>query len=222
MPHRQELQESQPLLVWVCIMKPLSNISSSVLWCSASFVTALGLFTAQFKWLPARASGHVKFHTRQRPLAHGRTKRPSGCFPSSLHNDLGSSNAGTFADANVRLIRSLTALCRISQPADLRHARPWVPELSTDWPLTEVCGVHIMAPRRRDMAMRSGVSSSRVPTDEQGIACKKPLLSKRRTSADLDHVRTWRNCAVETALFKLVMIWFNRQPSCVTAAYSST
>ena len=28
-------------------------------------------------------------------------------------------------------------------------------------------------PRRRDIAIRSEVSSSRVPTDEQGMACRK-------------------------------------------------
>ena len=58
-------------------------------------------------------SGHVKSQTRQRPFAHGSTVRPSGRFPSSLDNDLGSNRVGMSADAKVRLIRSLTALCRI-------------------------------------------------------------------------------------------------------------
>ena len=77
------------------------------------------------------------------------------------------------ADASARLIRSLTALFRMWRPADLRQARPWIPMQSTSAPQTHMCGAHMVAPRSSETAIRREVSSSRVPTAEQGIACRK-------------------------------------------------
>jgi len=42
--------------------------------------------------------------------------RPSGLLPSLRLSDVGSSMAGVFADANARLMRSLTALCLKRRP----------------------------------------------------------------------------------------------------------
>src|SRR5208282_310003 len=140
---------------------------------SASLATTPEPRTAWFKWLAASVSGQVKSQTRQRPWAQGRTVRPSGRFPSSRHSEVGSSIAGIFADVRARLMRSLTALWRTWRPADFRQSRPFVPELSTRWPQMHVWGAQMAAPRRSETAIRSDVSSSLVPTDEHGTACKK-------------------------------------------------
>ena len=49
---------------------------------------------------------------------------PSGRLPSDLNNDVGSSLDGISAVARDLLIRSLSALCRIMRPADLRQLSP--------------------------------------------------------------------------------------------------
>ena len=96
---------------------------------SASLATQLTPTTARFRWLAASVSGQVKSQTMQRPLAQGRTVRPSGRLPSFRDKEFGSRIVGILAVANARLMRSLTALCRISRPADLRQESPCVPLL---------------------------------------------------------------------------------------------
>jgi len=82
---------------------------------SASQATVPGPNTARFKWLIAKVSGQVKSQTRQRPDAHGAMVNPSGLLLSLLSSVLlrtipvGSNLDGISADANERLMRSLTA-----------------------------------------------------------------------------------------------------------------
>ena len=83
---------------------------------------ALGPTTALLRWLKASVSEQVKSYTRERPRAHGTIVRPSGLLPSLRLSDAGSNMAGVSADANARLMRSLTALCLKRRPADLRQA----------------------------------------------------------------------------------------------------
>lgn len=58
--------------------------------------SAWTICTARFIWLPARVSRHVKSHTRQR--RSWRSIETNWTLSSSMRNDLGSSNAETYAD----------------------------------------------------------------------------------------------------------------------------
>jgi len=156
---------------------------------TSSLATAPGLSNAHFRWLAAKVSGQVMSQTRQRPLAHGRTVWPSGRFPSSLHNEAVSNNAGTFADTNALLIKSLMALCRMWRPADLWQGSPCV-DLSTRAPQTHVWGTHVLAPIRRATARRGDVSSRRVPT---AYHCNCILFCFIQIFRDSDH-HSQRQC----------------------------
>ena len=152
---------------------------------SASQATVPGPNTARFKWLTAEVSGQVKSQTRQRPDAHGAMVNPSGLLLSVLSSVLlrtipvGSNLDGISANANERLMRSLTAEWRKCRPAGFRQDKPWTPNSSVSSPHMHSCGAHTGAPRRRAIAILSDESSSLFPTEEQGRGCQK--VSRRRS-----------------------------------------
>ena len=148
-------------------------------WDSASQATVPGPETARFKWLTAKVSGHVKNQTRQRPDAHGAMINPSGLLLSVLSPVLlrtipvGSNLDGISADANERLMRSLTAERRKYRPADFRQDKPCTPNSSVSSPQMHSCGAHTGAPRHSAIAILSDELSSLFPTEEQSTAVKK-------------------------------------------------
>ena len=154
-------------------MKQCVRLIASYLSClrhSASVATTPGHVTARFRWLLAKVSQHVTSQTKHRPCFHGIKDISSGRLPSDLNNDVGSSLDGISAVARDLLIRSLSALCRIMWPADLRQLSSWIPDDSTVAPHMQVWGAQTVAPSRVAMAILSDASSSRMPIEEHGSA----------------------------------------------------
>ena len=64
---------------------------------SASTATVQAAMNARCRWLMARVSGHVKYHTKHLPCDHGTSVKPSGRLPSFRDRHDGSSLTGISA-----------------------------------------------------------------------------------------------------------------------------
>ena len=118
----------------------------------------------------------VMFHASGLPLVHGICVAPSGLLPSDLDKPTDSLTAGYCAFFTDLQMISFIWACRICLGALFLHDKPCRPCASTIEPQRQLCGWHVLLPRRKPTAIRMSSSYSRSPTAVMGGACSQSSL----------------------------------------------
>ena len=203
-------------------MYPLSINSRyfSISRASASVAVVPGLHKEpSFRRLDARASRTVTSHTSCLLISQGIMVTPSGRLPSVRYSPRGSSIEGKSRYPNVCFLRELRVAWREKRPALLVQERPCKPSCSTPLPQWHVCPTQQLAPRRKQIEIRSCWSSSFRPRFLQGTTFSHwdpnspwwALKTFERLSSILE-IKSW---AVLTKTGCVHFFWVpSRGPSC--------
>ena len=126
----------------------------AVLFAAALSGAAVALVDVSPMYELANVSGMAMSHARGMPLVHGICVAPSCLLLSDLDNPTGSLTAG-YCDffTDLQMISFIWA-CRICFVALFLHDKPSRPCAATIEPQRQLCGWHVLLPRRKPTAIR--------------------------------------------------------------------
>ena len=149
------------------------SVYFAVLFAAALSAAAVALVDVSPMYELAIVSDMVICHTSGLPLVHGICVAPSGLLPSDLDKPTDSLTAGYCAFfIDLQMISFIWA-CWICLGALFLHDKPCSPCASTIEPQRQLCGWHVLLPRRKPTAIRMASSDSRSPTAVMGGACSQ-------------------------------------------------
>ena len=152
--------------------RPSSTRYLALFFSSASSAAAPARTVERVRWDAARVSMQVTSQTKLIPRVHGTSVIPSGRRSFSITSPGGSKMASTPPTANARRTTSFKLAWRLRRPAGFAlQLNPWCPVMSTAFPQpAQECSRQTVPPRRCATAMRSELSSRRLPTVGVGSA----------------------------------------------------